>query len=272
MSKFRTIDISDPRFESDNLRYITVKSQHLKGRGDITVFVPDDIADLKNVPLLILLHGVYGSHWGWTAKGGVHLTAKKLIEAKEIEPMIIAMPSDGLWGDGSAYVPHHNQDFEKWIAEDVPGAVGEMIPQFSIDTSLMFISGLSMGGYGALRLGAKYAEKFNGISAHSSITRIEETQGFLEEDIAEIPYKSGEMSAIDWMLKNKHLLPPIRFDCGREDSLIEANRTLHQQLKESNIPHVYEEFDGAHDWGYWEKYVKCTLTFCNQLNAEMHRT
>lgn len=109
---FRTTEISNPDFESDNLRYITVKSKNLKGRGDIFVFVPPG-ENLKDLPLVILLHGVYGSAWVWTQKGGVHNTALEMIQQEKIKPMVIAMPSDGLWGDGSGYLPHNNKDFEK---------------------------------------------------------------------------------------------------------------------------------------------------------------
>jgi hypothetical protein len=71
MKEFNTIEISNPRFENDFLRYITVKSEHLKGRGDICVFVPPGIEDLSSCPLVILLHGVYGSSWSWALSGGV---------------------------------------------------------------------------------------------------------------------------------------------------------------------------------------------------------
>ncbi|WP_370513170.1 hypothetical protein [Fulvivirga sp. M361] len=117
MKRFRTTEISDPNFENDNLRFITVKTAHLKGRGDICVFVPD-VPDTTDLPIVILLHGVYGSAWVWSQKGGAHVTAASLIEEKEIKPMILAMPSDGLWGDGSAYLPHHQYDFEQWIVSE----------------------------------------------------------------------------------------------------------------------------------------------------------
>ena len=71
MEEFRTTEISDPKFESDNLRFITVKSKNLKGRGDICVFVPP-MQNVENLPLVILLHGVYGSAWVWSKKAGVH--------------------------------------------------------------------------------------------------------------------------------------------------------------------------------------------------------
>lgn len=68
MSDFFTIEMSDPRFEFEGLRQLTVKSHALGRRADVTVFDPK--AGTDALPLVILLHGVYGSHWAWTMKGG----------------------------------------------------------------------------------------------------------------------------------------------------------------------------------------------------------
>ena len=107
------------------------------------------------LPLVILLHGVYGSAWSWPLLGGAHLTVARLIEAEEIAPVALAMPSDGLWGDGSGYVPHSDADYERWIVDEVPAAAALGDDRVTPDSPL-FIAGLSMGGFGALRLGAKY--------------------------------------------------------------------------------------------------------------------
>ena len=256
----RNANISDPQFESNNLRYITVKSDHLKGRGDICLFVPP-IKNLKEIPLVILLHGVYGSSWAWTQKGGLHITAWEMMQKGSISPMVIAMPSDGLWGDGSAYMPHHDQDFEKWIVEDVPQAVRQHIAMVN-DKSLYYISGLSMGGFGALRLGVKYAHLFKAVSAHSSITSLEQMQLFVEEPIEVYLQKDNDENSIFGMIqKNKNNLPKIRFDCGSDDLLIDHNRLLHQQLTQNNIAHVYREFEGSHEWPYWKEHIKDSLLF-----------
>src|SRR5688572_32744048 len=103
MSKFRTLEISDSRFESNNLRFMTVKTPNLKGRGDICIFVPPNIPADQALPVVILLHGVYGSAWNWTHNTGIHLRTNEMINRRELPPMVIAMPSDGLWGDGSAF-------------------------------------------------------------------------------------------------------------------------------------------------------------------------
>jgi len=262
-SKFRTLEISSKEFESHNLRFITVKTPHLKGRGDICVFVPP-MNNLKDIPIVTLLHGVYGSAWIWTLKAGVHFTALKMMETGLIKPMVIAMPSDGLWGDGSAYLPHNNLNFEGWIVEDVIEAVIESIDCTSNQSDL-FISGLSMGGYGALRLGAKYPNKYKAISGHSSITDISQMRLFVEENESlYVKNECTETSVFETMIINKEQLPPIRFDCGKDDLLIAYNRTLNQQLLAAKIPHLYEEFDGKHDWEYWKKHVKDTLLFFNR--------
>lgn len=257
---FRTTEISDPQFESDNLRFITVKTNNLKGRGDICVFVPPG-GNMENLPLVILLHGVYGSAWVWSQKAGVHKTALSMIQNKEILPMVIAMPSDGLWGDGSGYLPHNQKDFEKWIVEDVPSAVIQNIPSVTQNSDL-FISGLSMGGFGALRLGVKYANRFKAISVHSSITDLQQMNLFVEESL-ENYFQEDETENSVWGLVENHSekLPRIRFDCGEADELIEANRKLHKQLKKASIKHQYEEFEGGHEWTYWQEHIKKSLLF-----------
>lgn len=260
---FRSTEVSDPKFESDNLRIITVKTNNLKGRGDICVFVPP-VENVENIPLVLLLHGVYGSAWVWSQKGGVHRTAWKMIQNNEIPPMVIAMPSDGLWGDGSGYLPHNQIDFEKWIVDDVPNAVIANIPAVS-KTSDLYISGLSMGGFGALRLGIKYAEKFKAVSAHSAITCISQMPLFVEESLEDyIQEDAQENSVLGIIKKYGNKQPRIRFDCGTEDKLISYNRKLHSGLNHIDVQHVYEEFSGEHEWKYWQEQVKRSLLFFSE--------
>ena len=261
---FRTIEQSDPRFERDNLRLMTVKSRNLRGRGDIAVYAPMDCP--ADVPVVILLHGVYGSAWSWPLSAGVHLQADDAIRKGTLSPMILAMPSDGLWGDGSGYVPHVTRNFERWIAEDVPAAVRELLPHRITEKSPFFIAGLSMGGYGAIRLGAKYPDIFAGFSGLSSITVFDDLARFVEEPLtAAYQPPSHERDLIQLLRTNRHTLRPFRFDCGYGDILIDANRELHRQLLESGIPHGFFEYEGAHEWNYWEQQIMFTLRFFNSI-------
>lgn len=257
MTKFFTTEISS----YEVLDFITVKSNALKKRADITIFNPakNDISD-KSLPLVILLHGVYGSHWAWSMKGKVHETAQRLIKEGKIKPMLFAMPSDGLFGDGSGYVPHKTENYEKWIVEDVIDVMKEQYTQIT-DKSPIFITGLSMGGYGALRLGAKYPHLFKAFSGLSSITHFEQLKQFVA-DFETIKNQATEQDGvIDWMIKNKADLPSFRFDCGSNDVLIEQNRKLHSELLTHNIHHIYKENPGEHSWEYWAEHIAETLIF-----------
>ena len=47
---------------------------------------------LLRLPIVTLLHGVYGSHWSWAYQGGAHLTAAELMRQGSICPMVLVMP------------------------------------------------------------------------------------------------------------------------------------------------------------------------------------
>lgn len=256
---FSTLEISDPLCEEHNLRFATVRSQALGRRVDASVWAPE--ATEINT-LIILLHGVYGSHWVWTHKGGVHLTAQRLYATGVTQPMAIIMPSDGLRGDGSGYLRHHDDDAESWIVHEVPALAQLMLPALRTNPKLA-IAGLSMGGYGALRLGAKYGERFSSISAHSAITDIDQMADFISDpvDLYSRSQPREELSTLYWILKNREYLPRMRFDCGIHDPLIAPNRILHDALQRERIDHVYEEFSGGHEWSYWQGHVQETLKF-----------
>jgi len=242
----------------NGIHHATVKSAALSRRADISFYVPPE-ATAEKLPLVILLHGVYGSHWAWLYKGGAHRVLDRLIKEENLPPMMLAMPTDGLWGDGSGYVRHRDADYARWIVDEVPEAAAEIDAR--CQDAPLFISGLSMGGYGALRLGLLHAEKFVGISAHSSITEVTQMQGFVEETLAEFDLTDTEPLAVIDCAKLRSRLPHLRFDCGTEDILIEHNRTLHRNLEAAGIPHAYEEFPGGHSWDYWHTHLADTLRF-----------
>ncbi|GAB4033339.1 alpha/beta hydrolase [Spirosoma gilvum] len=255
------------RAELAGLQLITVKSNALKRRADLTVFQPKGTENSIDLPVVILLHGVYGSHWAWVAKGDVLQTTQTLIDSGAIKPMLLVMPSDGLFGDGSGYVPHRHENYEAWIIEDVIGVVREQFTCVS-PASQWFITGLSMGGYGALRLGAKYLHLFSAFSGLSSITHFTQLSQFVQDFAALQAEVIEQDSVLDWMLKHKDDLPPFRFDCGLEDNLLAPNRELHQHLLAQRIPHTYEEFTGGHSWEYWQEHIGQTLRFFNQYIFE----
>ncbi len=265
--QFPNAQLSPPIPGNEALRFLNFRGEALGYRGDVLLFSPPGMEQLSHVPLLLLQHGVYGCQWNWWLNGDIDATTNAMLREGTTIPMMIAMPSDGLWGDGSGYVPHAHADYEKWIVDDVPHCLRELFPQ--LNPEKFVIAGLSMGGYGALRLGMKYASRVQGISAHSSITRVAQLSQF-------IPYPASaflhagqtDTDMLHWAKVNRDNLPPIRFDCGTDDPLIEANRELHMALADLRVPHVYEEFPGGHDWQYWTQHVRQTLAFCKRVLSD----
>jgi putative tributyrin esterase len=260
--QFSDVQISDPRFERDGLRFITVRSPALGDRrADVCIWAPPVGPGDGKLPAVVLLHGAASSAWSWPLSGGAHLTAARLVETGEIEPVMLVMPSDGLWGGGSGYVPHPDADYERWIVDEVAAAAA--LADDRLDPRApAFIAGLSMGGFGALRLGAKYPDRFRAISAHSAVTtvaRLAESTGDRLDDIPSFGQPDG--TALHWLEVNAARLPPLRFDCGSDDHLLPGNRGLHAALESRGIEHIYEEFAGGHDWPYWRLHLADTLRF-----------
>jgi enterochelin esterase-like enzyme len=254
MTKF----FSKEKATFNGLDFLTIKSPALGHRADVCAYKPE--GDFCDLPIVILLHGVYGSHWAWALNARVHETLADMISNKEIPAMLLVMPSDGLYGDGSAYLKHKNADYEKWIVEDVIALIKESYQETS-SKSLIFIAGLSMGGYGALRLGAKYPNIFKAFSGLSSVTNYESLAQFLErkEELDEHVIKPEDVFEI--LLNNKESLGPFRFDCGENDPLFNENLILHQKLQENQIPHLFEVNPGEHSWEYWKTHIRETLLF-----------
>lgn len=270
--RFHSLEVAESRIDGCRMGWVTVKSPSLKGRGDICVALPEGAEDLTALPVITLLHGIYGSHWAWSIKGKAHWVQRQMVDAGTIAPAILVMPSDGLWGDGSGYVKHEDsgKDFESWITRDAFDAVSAGWPEIDI-SGPRFLAGLSMGGFGALRIGASHPEIYSGISGHSSVTHLDQLKERCQSpQLDGSRVSAGERSLIEVMRRQAGSLPPLRFDCGTEDVLIEPNRQLHRELEELGIPHDYQEFGGEHTWDYWEEHLKDSLEFFHRLAVTRH--
>ena len=257
---FRTVERSDSAIDMHGLEFVTVKSAALGRRADVTLFVPPQARGIENLPIVLLLHGVYGSHWAWALKGAAHLTAARLIGEGALPPVALLMPSDGLAGDGSGYTAHASESAERWIVDEMPALARAVVPGCTQDSPLL-IAGLSMGGFGALRLAGKYPKRVAAASAHSAVTEAAQLDSLIAESRESWSAAPADTSVLAALTGATTALPPIRFDCGRGDALIEANRALHRALTAASIAHCYAENDGGHDWTYWTRTLADTLRF-----------
>lgn len=261
-TRFRTVRASPPDALPTGLRFVTVQSPALAGRGDLAIFAPPCLTPVDtDVPLIVLLHGVYGSFWNWALNGGAHDVLANLIARAEISPMVLAMPSDGLVGEGTAYLDHGSADFERWVIDDVPACVAEAVPGVT-DRSALMIAGNSMGGFGALRLAARHPGRVTAVSAHSPITDLDDLALFTADDLGaswEVPPSERSIAAL--LARQAGDVARMHIDCGIHDPLIGSNRRLHEALDRAGLSHSYEEYDGAHDWASWRRRIDIGFRF-----------
>jgi putative tributyrin esterase len=141
------------------------------------------------------------------------------------------------------------QNYEDLLIDDLPTHLARY---FRIRPGPWAIGGLSMGGYGAMRLGLKYPERFASIWAHSSAFHIGQLV-----DQQFIPNVAGaDVYTLATDLAKCATTPPlIGFDCGVGDELLEHNRAFHNHLESIGMAHHYAEHPGAHNWDYWDNHV-----------------
>ncbi len=211
-------------------------------------------------PVLYLLHGLSDNHTGWTRRTSIERYVEGL-------PLIVVMP-DGGRGWYSDSVTEPAGAFETFIVRDLVGFVDRTF-QTKATREGRVIGGLSMGGYGALKLALKYPGMFCAAASHSgALGRPHEREaGYGGSEMHRIfgddpGGGANDIYALAERFRNGTMQrPALRIDCGTEDGLLESNRAFQRHLKRLGIAHDYEEYPGSHDWAYWDKHVQEAIGF-----------
>ncbi|GAC1400393.1 MAG: alpha/beta hydrolase family protein [Chloroflexota bacterium] len=222
-----------------------------------TVILPED-GMTGPFPVFYLLHGYSDDHTVWTRNTSLERYAARL-------PLIIVMP-DG--GHGFYADAREGYAYDTAITRDLIGFVDS---RFHTDPrrEARVIGGLSMGGYGAIRLALTHPHLFCSAVSHSGVLAwshdpfdLATPRGAAAARIAG-PSPLGGPNDLFALAErsDRALLPALRIDCGTDDTLIEHNRRFHAHLDRLGISHEYAEFPGAHDWAYWDEHVRDALAF-----------
>lgn len=223
---------------------------------NMTVILPKDAEAGGPYPVLYLLHGLSDDDTIWARRTSIERYVAGM-------PLIVVMPDTarGFYTDavrGPAYESH--------IMRDVVGFTERFFPAIP-ERRGRCIGGLSMGGYGSMKLALKYPDRFCSVVAHSSAfdVRARVTSPEHSEEFALIfgeEPAGGDNDLFHLAAQTaRGKLPAIRFDCGTGDGLLEENRAFHKHLTELGIPHQYEEFPGEHNWAYWDVHIQEALKF-----------
>jgi len=211
-------------------------------------------------PVFYLLHGLSDDHTIWQRRTRVEWYVRDL-------PLIVVMP-DGFRG---FYTNNENgPDYATYMAEELPAFIERNFPAAGARASRC-IGGLSMGGYGALRLALGYPERYVSANSHSGALAFghrpvpaDSPLGKAECDsiIGCAPAGSEhDLFELAARCLRDNCVPCVRIDCGTEDTLLDGNREFVSELKRLGFPHQYEEFPGSHSWDYWDLHIQEALVF-----------
>lgn len=212
---------------------------------------------------LYLLHGITDNHNNW-------IIGTRIVHLAQQHRLAVIMPS----GENSFYIDDEARGhlYGEFIGCELIEQTRDMF-HLSTKREDTFITGLSMGGYGALRNGLKYHQMFSHIAGLSSAfildhalnstpdaewilgrrTYYESVFGNLNDLIG----SDKDYKALIQRLKNEFVdIPKIYLACGTEDFLIEQNRDYRDFLKQEDIDFTYVESPGIHDWKFWDIYIE----------------
>lgn len=257
------------------------KSNLVKYPVKYSIYLPHDYeSSERSYPVVYLLHGYSDDETGWIQFGEANRIADEGINNGDYTPCIIVMPDGGVtWYINSA------DGEDPW--EDM--FVKEFIPfiekEFRIRSKKEFraISGLSMGGNGALLLSMRNPDLFSTCVAMSAGTFTDEE--IIANDQYEHYFKNiygekpeGGLSE-HWKANSPlHLLETVEkeklksirwyIDCGDDDFLYKGNSALHVKMRDLGIPHEYRVREGAHSWSYWRTGLEDGLKY---ISEKFHR-
>lgn len=223
-------------------------------------------AEQKPLKTLYLLHGIFGNYTDWV--NGTRIQAWA-----EANDLAVIMPS----GENRFYLDDEKSGelYGEFIGKELVEFTRKLFP-LSDKREDTFIAGLSMGGYGAIRNGLKYAENFGcviGLSAalvHDTWKDADNSapiftfrRNYYEAVFGEYDKVKGsdkDPKALLLKLKEEgRPVPKMYLCCGTEDGLVTVNRDFRDFLNENGVDLTYVEGPGKHDWVFWDTYIKKVL-------------
>ena len=242
---------------------VMTQSNAMKKQIKAVIITPDNYAGSKELPVVYLLHGHSGNYADWILK------AKGFERAADLYNMIIVCPDGGF---GSWYWDSpldENYKYETYISKELVQWVDNKYKTIK-NKNGRAITGLSMGGHGALYLAIKHPDVFGAAGSMSGGVDIRPfpNNWDMAKRLGEYSDKpeNWEKNTVVNML---YLIRPkslaLIIDCGVDDFFYKVNEKLHEELLLRNIPHDFISRPGAHNWPYWNDAVGYQLLFMNNF-------
>lgn len=215
----------------------------------------------EKYPTLYLMHGMSDDHTIWQRRTSIERYADE-------KGIAVVMPCTHLAWYTDMY---HGQKYWTYISQELPAICRQFFPNMSDQRKDTWVAGLSMGGYGALKLGLLASETFSKVTSLSGALDSEDlvregslADGAYWESIFgpanQIKGSDNDLFAAAERLKaSGKPLPDIYMWCGTEDFLYNQNIRMRDHLNSLGYPLTYTESPGDHQWKYWDEHIQKAL-------------
>lgn len=233
-------------------------SKELGKNTQVNIILPHQANDGTPCKTLWLLHGLKGDHTSWLRNTCIERYAAK-------HGLCVVMPNvDRSWYTNTQY----DANYFDYITKELPEVCRHNFKVMSDRPEDNIVAGLSMGGYGALKIALTCPEQYGyciSLSGALDITRkgrpynINEWRSLFGFDMQTPLELEGSEHDIFWLAeKNKNEgipFPKLYMWCGTEDHLFKANVEYHELLTKLGVEHTFETSEGNHTWRWWDLHI-----------------
>ncbi|GJQ61559.1 MAG: hypothetical protein SCALA702_06120 [Melioribacteraceae bacterium] len=226
----------------------------------VLIVTPDDYSDQQTYPLVYLLHGWTGYWSYWDEISNLDSLANEF-------GFIIVCP-DGFndsWYVDSPLKP--NVQYEKHFWNDVAPAIEK---KYQYPKDEVFITGLSMGGHGAITIFLKKKDYFRAAGSMSGILDLTHfpDRWSIRDGIGSIkdyPDAWENNSAINLIGNIIDTEKEVIVECGTEDFAYEVNKKFMKACLDQKVKCTFISRPGKHNRDFWREAVGRHLRFFNKL-------
>lgn len=233
------------------------RSQTLNYDTAMNIIIPNTKPKSTGYRVLWLLHGLSQNNTSWCRKSNI----ERYVENTDIA---VVMP-DGFRSFYTNMQSGHR--YWDYISEEIPQLVYNTF-NFSKRREDNFICGLSMGGYGSIKLALSFPESFGCAGSLSGCldiaAHIPEPDAPLYSELKNIfineEYIAHSDDNLMFKLENtKDLtsLPKLYLACGTEDYCMGDNKRFYESITKKGFSDIeFEENPGNHNWTFWDEHIK----------------
>jgi len=249
--------------DTARVRVVSIPGSLPQPRRAVVVLPTGYQASARRYPVLYLLHGHDGGHLNW-------MDRTNLLDYTAHLPLIVVLPDAGnSWYTNSAARP--DEKFEDYVAKDVPAFVDLHFRTLTFREA-RYVAGLSMGGYGALKLGLKYPARFSLAGSFSGALTAATDTAYRTLLDAFGPAGNPSHAANDLLVLARAASVPASYfylDTGSADRVLPSNRALVEVMQARQLAYEYHEVSGNHSWEFWNRRLPVFLALVEERIARL---